>query len=174
MDIQATVGPPQRVGGKAPAIIDVAMLKRGEERDFVMEFVEKSRESREPFREIWDEVLENYLVTFDSPRKASLAWNQRGTGIGWSALKPNPQFGSRLKDPETHQIVETLSAQAIGLLLGDPDYIQAIPIGADDPEKARLLSRLIMAALDDEGTFPVELVSLPGMFSIAIAHSSGA
>jgi hypothetical protein len=58
-----------------------------------------------------------------------------------------------MKDPETHQIIEGLAAQAMLLIFGTKDYLQAGPRGIDDYEKARLLSRVIMAVLDGRGVF---------------------
>jgi hypothetical protein len=64
-------------------------------------------------------------------------------------------YGGRpiMKDPETHQIIEGLAAQAMLLIFGTKDYLQAGPRGIDDYEKARLLSRVIMAVLDGRGVF---------------------
>lgn len=127
---------------------------------YVLEFVEKSEQSasRRHFIEVADEVLANYMVSFDNYGASSTYawnWNSRtmGTPTRTPGLRGRINTGSRLKDPETHQIVETLCAQACGLALGQRDYIQAVPIGMDDPEKARLLSRLLMGVLEGPNVY---------------------
>jgi hypothetical protein len=41
----------------------------------------------------------------------------------------------------------------MSLAFGQRDYLKAVPIGMDDPEKARLLSRLLMGALESPNVF---------------------
>ena len=125
---------------------------------YVLDFVDKSEQYRRRYADIWDEVLANYMVSFDTNggnTTYAWNWNNRINGVASRVpgLRGRINVGSRLKDPETHQIVETLSAQAISLALGQRDYIQAVPIGMDDPEKARLLSRLLMGVLESPNFF---------------------
>ena len=135
-------------------ILDERTLRaheRREESDFVLDFIDKSSRYREQFVNIWSEVLDNYLVSGGSQRTlfpvtTSVSHFGRGPNVGRFTR-------SRLKDPETHQIIETLSAQAIGLLLGSREYLAATPIGSDDPEKARFLSRILMGVLEQPGIY---------------------
>lgn len=127
-------------------------IRQMEETEFVLDFIERSMTYREPFIPIWDEVQDNYMVVpfGGSPIDAIGALlGLRTTGV----LRKVTDSVSRLKDPETHQVIETLTSQALGLLLGAANYIQAIPIGIDDPEKARLISRLLQAVFDQPGMF---------------------
>lgn len=144
-DVQSTVS--------APAIVRVrAAIEREGQKRFLLDFLERSSRSREPFVDTWNEIWDNYLVV-PSGTTSSAQW--RGTSL-WPAFSGSRSVGverSVLKDPETHQIVESLAAQSLGLLFSSRDYIQATPVGADDPEKARLISRLLMAILDRPGLF---------------------
>lgn len=135
------------VPGVSPGL-RTARIDSIEEVLFVLDFVKKSAQYRQPFQTIWDEVRDNYMVVpfGSSPGglDAILGPNRTGsTAVG----------GARLKDPETHQVIETLTSQALLLLLGPLDYLRATPIGADDPEKARLVERLIMAFLSAPGQY---------------------
>jgi len=145
MDPQSTVS--------APALIGLRnAIERDGQRRFVLEFVERGMKAREPYVEIWNELWDNYLVVPTGTTK-NAEWH--GTSL-WPAF-PNTRMAgmerSVLKDPETHQIIEALAAQSLGLLFSSRDYIQAVPVGADDPEKARLISRLLQAVLEQPGFF---------------------
>lgn len=125
---------------------------------YVLDFVDKSEQYRRRYADIWDEVLANYMVSFDTNggnTTYAWNWNNRINGVASRVpgLRGRINIGSRLKDPETHQIIETLAAQALSLALGQRDYIQAVPIGMDDPEKARLLGRLLMGVLESPNFF---------------------
>jgi len=134
--------------GIAPAIIIPGRTEREGEREFMLDFIQRSNAKRQDFLDIWDEVLENYLVSF--PKSGVLlerGFNQVETQNGLV------RASSRLKDPETHQIVESLSGQALGLLLGARDYMTTMPVGLNDYEKSRFLAKTLMAALDEPGVY---------------------
>ena len=125
-------------------------LQREQEREFLLDFINKSDRLRTPFIPIWDEVRDNYLLSGPSTSLFPIV----GAGSNYFGIPPRREIPkSILRDPETHQVVESLAGQAIGLLLGSRDYLAADPIGSDDPEKARFMSRLLMAVLEDTGTF---------------------
>lgn len=127
-------------------------IRQLEEAEFCLDFVEQSTKYKTPFVPIWDEVQDNYMVVpfGGSPIDAiSALMGLRTTGV----IRKTTETVSRLKDPETHQIIETLTSEALALLLGIDDYIRALPIGIDDPEKARLISRLLMAVFDQPGMY---------------------
>lgn len=136
----------------APAIIRVrAAIEREGQKRFLLGFLERSARAREPHIDTWNEIWDNYLVV---PTGTTSTAQWRGTSL-WPAF-PGTRYGperSVLKDPETHQIVESLAAQSLGLLFSTRDYIQATPVGSDDPDKARLISRLLMAILERPGLF---------------------
>ena len=136
-----------------PLLIDGDASKRMEETEYLLEFMSRSDRYRRMFVPIWDEVLANYLVVPYGSDPTGLIWSKSG-----QALLPYKNLGRRrrrsvLKDPETHQIIETITAQGIGLLLGGRDYITAVPIGKDDYNKSRLLGRLITAIMDQPGVW---------------------
>ena len=147
---------PDPQGTTVSPILVADPRKAIEEAEFVMDFVAKSGQLRDKFSEVWDEILDNYLVApIGTPM--SRAFPRLGDPAVASFPFITPRFGSRrqtrLKDPETHQIVETLTSSALGLLLGGREYLTARPLGKDDPEKARLLARLLMAILEQPGMY---------------------
>jgi len=148
-DPQATVLSPLLVADPTKAL---------EEAEFVMDFVDKSTQLRDKFSVVWDEILDNYLVApVGTPMSRAFPRIGDPAVADYPFITPNAlgstSRGSRLKDPETHQIVETLTAQALGLLLGGKEYITARALGKDDPEKARLMARLLMAILEQPGVY---------------------
>ena len=58
-----------------------------------------------------------------------------------------------LKTPESHQGVNTLRALLLAGLFGVRDYVQAEPVGDEDVEAAKRVSRLVMFGLERPGTF---------------------
>jgi hypothetical protein len=131
----------------APAIVNPDTLIRGEERDFVMEFLAKSDALKSRYVHTWNEVLENYMVL-------PTGWHQ-SVVFGGGTLPNRMERNNRrslTKNPETHQIVETLAAQGIALILPKRgSFIRAVPMGEDDPVKADQVSKIIMAVLRGEG-----------------------
>lgn len=142
---------PQSTAVGAPVIL-TDEIRQLEEAEFILDHVQRSRAAMEPYLPIWQEVDDNYTVTpmgGSALDALSSLLGLRTTGV---ARHTSDQM-SRLKDPETHQIVETLCWQAMQMLLGTPDYIRALPIGMDDPEKARLISRVLMSVCDQPGNY---------------------
>jgi len=134
------------------------LRKKMAEAEFVMDFVDKSLQLRDKFSAVWDEILDNYLVApIGTPMSRAFPRIGDPAVASFPFITPRGVQAnsgvSRLKDPETHQIIETLTAQALGLLLGGREYITARPLGKDDPEKARMLARLLMAILEQPGIF---------------------
>lgn len=142
-DQQPTSGPQQQ-------LISPFDIERENERRYMLQCIEKSDSFRSRFVDTWDEVLKNYLVSFDEPK---IIFGASNSYFGNLASGRRSRAQSRLKDPETHQIVETLASQGIGLLFSSRDYLKAVPVGSDDPEKARLISRLLMSVLEGPGVF---------------------
>lgn len=142
---------PQSTAIGAPVIL-TDEIRQIEEAEFVLDHVQRSREMMAPFLPIWNEVDDNYMVV---PFGTSVAdaigalLGLRTTGVA----RRTTEMMSRLKDPETHQIIETLSWQGLGMLIGAPDYLRANPIGMDDPEKARMCSRMLMSVFDSPGVY---------------------
>lgn len=147
-DLQSTASAPLTVA------INVGANMLAEHRDFVLSFIERSDAKRQPLMDLRDEVWENYMVAPAGDLARRRITLGQGLGSSTTAWHDSEKLGrARLKDPETHVAIETLCAQATGLLFGSRDYLQAIPVGADDPEKARLISRLLMAVLEQPGFF---------------------
>jgi hypothetical protein len=97
---------------------------RIQDRDFVMEFVDHADEGKEAKRQVLSEVLDHYL---SNPHMASY----RSDGIR-----------VRVKDPETFQIVETLTAKLLLSMMGDDGFTNALPVGREDAFAGDLVSQL--------------------------------
>jgi hypothetical protein len=152
----------------APAIIDGDIMRRMDEMAYVLDFIERSDRYRQRFVPIWDEVLANYLVVPYGATANGLIDMKSGRG-----MLPYRNTGRRgrsiLKDPETHQVIETITAQAIGLLLGGRDYITATAAGKDDYDKARLLARLLQAIMEGPGVWATHYQLFKDAFLFGIA-----
>jgi len=142
--------------------------QRLKETDFVLEFVEKSAQARSEHVEVWREVLDNYMVTPFRGRTAQPRIGSRSFTTA-AALRSDRPGRSILKDPETNQVIDTLAAQGIGLLMPNLDYIQAIPIGFDDEEKARYLSRLLQGILQAPGNYRTQYTTFKDGFIFGTA-----
>ena len=163
MDIVSTASAPDEQ--RASFLRDRQRIK---EADFVLQFVEKSRAYREPNLEVWNEVLQNYLVAPASNRQAQPRIGSRQFATS-PALRTRNPGRSVLKDPETNQIIDTLAAQGIGLLMPSMDYIQAMPIGFDDTQKARFLGRLLQGILQSPGTYRTNFTTFKDGFIFGTA-----
>lgn len=138
----------------APGIINAEEHERNKQREFVLDFIERSNRLRQQFVDVWDEVLENYLVVpFGSGARTGMWFPPHIPDAPSRYRMDSGDDLPRLKDPETHQIIESLTGQAMGLLMGAPGYITAAPIGQDDPEKGRMIARLLMAMLEIPGVY---------------------
>lgn len=139
------------------SVIDISRVpftQRMTELEFVAECILKSDAARQPYVETWQEMLENYLVTTpgDGPYPRLGAPIIAAAGLVRQRGRVQRRR-AHLKDPETHQIIESLSAQGVGLLLGSKDYMTADPVGRDDPEKSRYIARILMGVLSQPGVF---------------------
>ncbi len=120
----------------------------GEIVEFGMEFINHSKTYVQRFSPIWEELYSNYRV---SP--FSLGLNNTGElGIG-AANNPIRIANSILKDPESHQIVETLLAQIMLSCFQARGYILADPVGREDTRSGKTVSRLIQYGLERPGHY---------------------
>ena len=148
-DLLSTVGAVNALDGSARLRID--------ELDFFMSHLEASLSHRQALGrpQLWREMWDNFLVNLTGGGLPS--WIEMGppADARWLHV-PRRRGRAHLKDPESHQIIETMAAQGMAILLGQPEYIGTVPIGYDDYDKARLVSRLIQSQLEmpnSYGTF---------------------
>lgn len=145
------------------------------DRDFVLDFVSKATEVNEERIPFWDEAQDNYFVTPTGQGTKFIVSDTLMSNLPL-AFRANARHPRRstLKDPELHQIIETLTAQAIGLLLNQRDYIQVVPVGADDYEKARILGRILTAILEQPGWYRThyQLIKNAFIYGTAIVELS--
>jgi len=113
-----------------------------EEADFVMSFVEHSDKARDPYVQIWEETLRNYMVR--PAREINARSQVRYPYLESADISSSSTSGrSQLKDPESHQIVESLVADEMILLFSDIDYVRALPTGIEDAVSARTVTALM-------------------------------
>lgn len=115
--------------------------------DFINDCVEQANATRQEYEEQWKENWSNYRVEPLS---------------GKSPNKTHPYAGSNrfdvspinyLKTPESHQGINTLRALLLASLFGTRDYVQTDPVGNEDVEAAKKVSRLVMYGLERPGNF---------------------
>jgi hypothetical protein len=124
---------------------DSRVLPADEVAEFVMSFVDTSREDREDFEDIWDEVERNFLVRpwTDESFNANTRYPFRTKRITQHTMRGR----SILKDPETHQIVMTIVSNiALSLFPHAGGFIQSRPVGGEDVFKSTLANKLLQYA----------------------------
>lgn len=160
-DSQSTVG--------APLIADLDTLAAYDEREYLFDFLESADRAREPHLRVMDEVWENYIVALPGESYRHWLW-PRSTG-NVPSFYTNP--GTRLKDPETHQILQSLTAQQVGLYFAAPEYISAKPVGSGaDYEKARAVQMALQGFLERPGEFRTdyEAILTSNIFGVSIVE----
>ena len=122
-----------------------------EEARWVASFVEDSDKGRDVYKDIWQETYQNYLVrpwsegSFGTQVQYPYltAGDTRGAGSGYATLK----------DPESHQIVESVNGAIIQILLSDPNFLIARPVGGEDVGKGVVASKLVRYVMRLEGHY---------------------
>jgi hypothetical protein len=163
---------PQSTASVSPELTRAFLFNiKGPMRDqeFVLDFVQKSSALKEQFVHIWDEILDNYFVSPHGANSFRIWPNDPISTVNPRIASDKRKRRATLKDPETHQIVETLASQAMGLLLGPREFIAAVPVGLDDPEKARFLSRILMGILEQPGWYSEHYQAFKDAFLLGTA-----
>lgn len=126
---------------------------RHEEESWVLSFVEQSDQEQEEFRSRDQEVLENYLVAPGFKRDVDSPYNRGGS------------LGNRtMRDPESHQVVESLLAQDMHASLGERGFVEAFPRGIEDASAADTVSALTEYNFSRPGTYREILVTKKDSF----------
>jgi hypothetical protein len=114
-----------------------------EQADFVMSFVDDSREARTEIEDIWEETEQNFLVrpyydqSFSGATNLPLHSNLR------EASSSHGRNMAVLKDPETHQQVMTLASKVVLALFPESQFISAKGVGFEDVLRAKVVSDLL-------------------------------
>lgn len=128
---------------------DEKEVKSGDEAArFVMSCISESDEVRSDFLEIWQQSLANYLVKPASDSSANRTDWPYATSTSHEISKLG---GSVMKDPESHQIVETYLAKLWTSLFSEQGFIQARRVGIEDVGRSMTASRLLEYALSIQG-----------------------
>ena len=122
--------------------------KKAEEKaDFVMRFVAASDRALQQLRPRWEESLANYFVR----PYGSIARGQRTDRPLDFGFTSSTRRRSILKDPESHQIVETYLAKLWLALFSGERVITASPVGIEDTGSGDVVSRLLEYVLSIPG-----------------------
>lgn len=124
--------------------------REGDVYDFVMNFVNHSRTYRQRFEPIWEELYANYRV---QPYYGYNDPGELGIGMANNYIGRGNISRSVLKDPESHQVVETLLAQVMLSCFQQRNYIMADPVGREDTDSGKTVSKLIQYALERPGHY---------------------
>lgn len=118
--------------------------------DFIDDCIEQANSVREELEPGWYENWGNYRVesTYGTGQNSKQYPLASGTANRFEMSPIN-----FLKTPESHQGVNTLRALLLAGLFGTRDYVQADPVGDEDIEKAKRVSRLVMYGLERPGNF---------------------
>lgn len=118
--------------------------------DWVEDCLQQADAVRKPLEPQWYENWSNYRVESSyGARYPDKQYPLAGAGSNRFDLSPI----NFLKTPESHQGVNTLRALLLAGLYGTRDYVQADPVGDEDVEAAKRVSRLVMHGLERPGNF---------------------
>lgn len=118
-------------------------------RDFVNDCLERAHSVRKEYEPQWTENWSNYRVESNAGGYPDKRYPLSSPGGNKFDLSPV----NFLKTPESHQGVNTLRALLLSSLFGVRDYVQAEPVGDEDVEAAKRVSRLTMFGLERPGNF---------------------
>ncbi len=113
---------------------------------FVMDVVRAAEVARDDYLPRWEESWTNYLVL---PRGEVALRGRTDDPLSRGSYSTFPRrVGySQLKDPESHQVVESLLAETITNLFPEDGYVKARPTGGEDFPLAQGINQIIEAVL---------------------------
>lgn len=117
--------------------------------DWIDDCVEQADKPRKQLEPQWFENWSNYRVESGGGNHPDKQYPMASGGTSRFQLSPI----NFLKTPESHQGVNTLRALLLSGLYGTRDYVQADPVGDEDVEAAKRVSRLVMFGLERPGNF---------------------
>lgn len=124
--------------------------------DFMNDCVEQANSDRQEREPGWHENWANYRVESLAAQGLPNKTYPMASPGGRFELSPI----NFLKTPESHQGVNTLRALLLAGLFGTRDYVQADPVGDEDVEAAKRVSRLVMYGLERPGNFRTNFETL--------------
>lgn len=124
-------------------------------RSFLNGCVEEAQQQRQQYEPQWHENWANYRV--ESFNAQSFPSKQYPLASGVGPIQTSSRGGispvNFLKTAETHQGINTLRALLLASLFGVREYVAAAPVGDEDVESAKRVSRLTMYGLERPGNF---------------------
>ena len=117
--------------------------------EFIDDCVQQAHSQRKEYEPQWYENWGNYRVEETSNRSPGKRYPLAAGSTSQFDVSPI----NFLKTPESHQGVNTLRALLLSGLFGTRDYVQADPVGDEDIEAAKRVSKLVMFGLERPGNF---------------------
>lgn len=113
--------------------------------NFVMQVVEDAERGRDWFLPRWEESWTNYLVL---PRGEVYLSTRTDDPLSRNRnVFPRRAGYAQLKDPESHQVVESLLAETLTQLFPEDGYVKAKPTGGEDFPLAQGVNQIIETVL---------------------------
>jgi hypothetical protein len=112
--------------------------------NFVMGVVRQAEMARDDYLPRWEENWTNYLVM---PRGEVRLSGRTDDPLSRANMFPRRAGHAQLKDPESHQIVESLLAETMTQLFPEDGYVKARPTGGEDFRLAQGANKIIENAL---------------------------
>ena len=112
--------------------------------NFVLTVVRQAEMARDDYLPRWEENWTNYLVM---PRGEVRLSGRTDDPLSRANMFPRRAGHAQLKDPESHQIVESLLAETMTQLFPEDGYVKARPTGGEDYRLAQGTNRIIEHAL---------------------------
>lgn len=138
--------------------------------EWIDDCVEQAHAVRKELEPQWYENWANYRVeSYYNVNYPDKQYPLAGGGHNRFDLSPI----NFLKTPESHQGVNTLRALLLAGLFGTRDYVQADPIGDEDVEAAKKVSRLTMYGLERPGNFRTNYETLGDSLIFGLGSYSG-
>ena len=137
--------------------------------DFIEDCLQQAHVVRKEYEPQWHENWSNYRVEPSYGNFPSKQFPLAGPGVSGAGLSPV----NFLKTPESHQGVNTLRALLLAGLFGVRDYVQADPVGDEDIEAAKRVSKLVMFGLERPGNFRTNFETLGDSLIFGLGSYSG-
>lgn len=137
--------------------------------DWIDDCVEQAHSVRKEYEPQWYENWSNYRVESSFTNNNEKQYPLSSPGYNRFELSPV----NFLKTPESHQGVNTLRALLLAGLYGTRDYVQADPVGDEDIEAAKRVSRLVMYGLERPGNFRTNYECLGDALIFGLGSYSG-
>ena len=132
------------------------MLRRfAEDREWMLHFLDESDKLKGEWQSDDREVIRNWMVLPNQSYSPYGRTNITGRS-NLSRIKSKPI----LKDPETHQVIETWRAKILLTTIGQEGFVQSKPTGREDAGSSMIMNKLMQRTFRQPGNFRELYVSV--------------